>query len=206
MSYTFVGVGALFCWVFFPFLNTNIPTSLIYNYQAGINCFYCMAASVMTCVGLCCLFVGQLNLKDFVYSPVVGGVIIGTSAAFISNSVGAILLGILAGIVHFLFSRWETKIKWYFLIENNTLFLYGIQGMMGGLLSSVFVQIAQNNPSAYPSGSTIFILPNFSGQIIATGITIGIAIGNGIIVGIALTASTQMKRQDHYHDRAFWLL
>ena len=106
MSYTFVGIGALFCMVFFPFLNTDIPTNFVYNYQAGISCFYCMSASVLTCIGLCCLFVGKLDLKDFVYSPVVGGVIVGSSAALIRNSAGAVLLGIGAGIFHFLLSRW----------------------------------------------------------------------------------------------------
>lgn len=106
MSYTFVGLGALFCWVFFPFLNTDIPVSLVYSYQGGVNAFYSISAAVLTSVGLGCLFVGQLNYKDFVYSPVVGGVIVGTSSAFITNSVGAILLGIGAGTFHFLFQRW----------------------------------------------------------------------------------------------------
>jgi len=206
MSYTFVGIGALFCWVFFPFLNTNIPVSLIYSYQAGINCFYCMSASVLTCIGMCCLFVGQLNFKDFVYSPVVGGVIIGSSAGLITNTVGAILLGIVAGVLHFLLNRWEVRIKWYFLIENNTLFLYGIQGIVGGLLSSVFVAIAQNSPNTFNITASTYALPAISGQLIATGITVSIALGTGVVVGMILTISTQMKRQDHYHDRAFWLI
>ena len=46
----------------------------------------------------------------------------------------------------------------------------------------------------------------FRGQLIATGITIAIALATGLLVGFILAATTQMKRQDHYHDRAFWLL
>lgn len=87
------------------------------------------------------------------------------------------------------------------------LFLYGIQGMFGGLLSAIFVQIANNNASTFTTTSSIlFGLPAFSGPLIATGITIGIAAATGIFVGLILAASTQMKRQDHYHDRAFWLI
>lgn len=82
-SYTLVFIGALFCWVFFPFLNTDIPPILNYNYQAGINCFYSMTASVLACASFSSLINGQLSLKDVIYSPVVGGVIIGSSAAVI---------------------------------------------------------------------------------------------------------------------------
>ena len=141
-SYTLVGMGSLFCWVFFPFLNNDIPVTLAYSYQAVINCIYSMCASVLTAIGLSCLFTGKLNLKDFIYGPIVGAVIIGSSAAFITNTVGALLMGVGAGTTHFLLHRWEARIKWYFLIENNVLFLYGVQGMMGGLLSSIFVKLA----------------------------------------------------------------
>jgi hypothetical protein len=58
MSYTYVGLGALFCWVFFPFLNSDIPVSLVYSYQGSINAFYSISAAVLTSVGLSCLFIG----------------------------------------------------------------------------------------------------------------------------------------------------
>jgi hypothetical protein len=86
-SYTLVGIGSLFCWVFFPFLNTDIPVTLLYSSQGGINCIYSMSAAVLTLVGLSCLISGRLNLKDFVYGPVVGGVIIGSSAGLMTNTV-----------------------------------------------------------------------------------------------------------------------
>ena len=78
--------------------------------------------------------------------------------------------------------------------------------MFGGLLSAIFVQIAHNNKSTFANSSILFGLPAFSGPLIATAITIGIAIATGIFVGLILTASTQIKRQDLYHDRAFWLI
>ena len=78
--------------------------------------------------------------------------------------------------------------------------------MFGGLLSAIFVQIAHNNESTFANSSILYALPSFSGQLIATAITIGTAIATGIVVGLILAASTQMKRQDHYHDRAFWLI
>lgn len=115
-SYSLTALGALFCWVFFPFLNTDIPASLALNYQAGIATFYCITGCVLTSLGISCIINGRLSLRDIVYSPVVGGVIVGSSAGMISNSAGAIILGVVGGIFHLMLQRWERKIKWYFLI------------------------------------------------------------------------------------------
>lgn len=104
-SYTLTAVGSLFCWVFFPFLNTDIPASLNLNYQAGIATFYCIAGSVLTCTGLSCIVNGRLSLRDVAYSPVVGGVIVGSSAGIVSNSAGALILGAVGGIFHIWMQR-----------------------------------------------------------------------------------------------------
>jgi len=104
-SFATAGIGSLFCWVFFPWLNIDIPASLVYNYQGAINTIYCISSCVITCVGVSCIIHGKLNFKDFVYSPIVGGVIIGSSSALISNSLGAILMGVAAGTFHLIFQR-----------------------------------------------------------------------------------------------------
>jgi ammonia channel protein AmtB len=106
----------MLCWVLFPFLSSDLPPNFTYSNQAAISTFYCISSSVLTCIGLSSLITGQLDLKDFLYSPVVGGVMVGSSAGYISNSGGAILLGVAAGVFHVLLQRWEGKIKWYFLI------------------------------------------------------------------------------------------
>jgi ammonia channel protein AmtB len=100
-SYTMVGLGSLFCWIFFPFFNLDIPTSLLYSNQAGLATFYCISSCVLTCIGLSCMITGSLNLKDLLYSPVVGGVIIGSSAVVIHQPMSAILLGVIGGFCHF---------------------------------------------------------------------------------------------------------
>ena len=105
-SYVLVGIGSMICFTLFPFLAADLPPSLTYYHQAGIATYYSMTASVLTCVGLSCLINGRIDFKDFVYSPVVGAVIGGSSAAFISNSAGAIILGSLGGVVHVLLQRW----------------------------------------------------------------------------------------------------
>ena len=101
-----VGIGALICWVFFPFFSSDIPSALTYSYHSVTATYYSISACVFTSIGLSCVITGQIDYWDFVYSPVAGGVIVGSSAAFINNTAGAIILGIIAGIIHCLLRRW----------------------------------------------------------------------------------------------------
>jgi hypothetical protein len=79
--------------------------------------------------------------------------------------------------------------------------------MLGGLFSSIFVQIDQSNYfSQFATTSSQYALPSFSGQLIATGITVAIASATGVVVGIIITMISQEKKLDHYHDRAYWII
>jgi len=200
-------MGSLFCWVFFPWLNIDIPTSLIYNYSGGINTIYCISASAITCVGVSCLINGKLSLKDLIYSPVVGGVIIGSSAAFISNSVGAILMGVTAGGFHIIFQRIESRMRRYVLIENNVFFTFALQGLFGGLLSAIFVYLANTyNFAKYSANSEIYSLPAWTGQLIGSGISAGIGLLGGLILSPVICLINHHTKIDHYHDRAYWII
>ena len=83
--------------------------------------------------------------------------------------------------------------------------MFGIQGMMGGLVSAIFVRIAADyHASAYPT-TGVYALPTQSGQLTATGFTIAIAIAAGLIVGIIINMVSNEAPSDHYHDRAYWI-
>ena len=129
----------------------------------------------------------------------------GSSAGCIGNTGGAIILGVVGGVIHVLLQRWEKRIKWYFLIENNVFFMFGIQGMAGGFLSAIFVKIAiDHHSSSYPTTAP-YALPTQNGQLTATGFTIAIAIAAGLIVGILINTLSNEVPSDHYHDRAYWI-
>ena len=54
------GLGSLICWVFFPWLSLDCPSSLGVCSRAGLNGVFCASACVLTCVGLSCLVRGKL--------------------------------------------------------------------------------------------------------------------------------------------------
>jgi hypothetical protein len=109
-------IGSMFCWIFMPCLNIDFPNSLAYGYLGGVNAIYCISASTITCLGLSCLFYGRIDLKDLIYGPVIGGVMIGSSSVMITNSVGAILMGIGAAILHIILMQIEHKLRWVALV------------------------------------------------------------------------------------------
>ena len=114
-SMTVASIGGLFCWVFFPSLNMEFLSSSLYQFFGGTNTIYCISSCVLTALGLSCIVYGRLDMKDLVYSPVIGGVIIGSSARLINNSAGAMLLGVGAAVINLLFRWVEFKLKWVFL-------------------------------------------------------------------------------------------
>lgn len=87
------------------------------------------------------------------------------------------------------------------------LFLYGVQGMLGGFFSSVFTKIASVYESElYPTAYAHYALREVSGPLVATGISIGIGVGVGVIVGILLNLVNKEVALDHYHDRSYWII
>jgi ammonium transporter Rh len=181
----FASIGALFCWVFFPFLNIDIPISLVYNYSAAINTFYSISACVMTSVSLSCIINGKLDLKHIVFSPVVGGVAIGSSAAFISNTFDSMLVGVGAAVLLVCLLGLDRQIRWKVVVENYGLYLYGIVGAAGGLVSAIFTEESKDERkfASLPLG---FVLQSASNQLIGVGISAGIGICGGILVGLLL--------------------
>lgn len=104
-SFLLASVGSLFCWVFFPFLNIDIPNQLIFNFNGGINTFFCISACVVCSICFTSIINGKIELKYIIYSPIVGGIAAGSSSAIIDNTLSALLLGAGASIIHLVFFK-----------------------------------------------------------------------------------------------------
>lgn len=79
--------------------------------------------------------------------------------------------------------------------------------MLGGLFSAIFLKIAtDSNASLYTTQAAQYSLYSYSGAIIATSATVGIAIAAGLVVGLVLKAVSFDVKSDLYHDRAFWVI
>jgi ammonia channel protein AmtB len=172
-------MGSLFCWVFFPFFNVDIPSSLILNYTAGLNTFYCISACVVTTVSLTCMINGKIDLRDIIYSTVAGGVAVGSSAAIIDDSLSALLLGVGAAIIHVSLFQLEKVLRWIVVVENYVFYLFAVLGACGGLVSAIFVTQSRNNSSFTSITYSGYVLPAYWNQFIGVGISAAMGLAGG---------------------------
>lgn len=66
-----------------------------------------MSASVVTSLAMSAVMYGRVRIKDLMYGTFAGAAIIGTSATHIFNTMPAILLGMIAGLLQPLFNLAE---------------------------------------------------------------------------------------------------
>lgn len=97
--------GAAFCWVFFPVINLDISPELFFYSNAGLSTIICISSCVVTTIGLCLTVDARINIRNLITAPIAGGVIVGSSSANIYTALEAIMLGMLAAVLQFIFNR-----------------------------------------------------------------------------------------------------
>jgi hypothetical protein len=138
MSRTLALLGGAFCWLLFPTLNMDISPSLFIFSNGSISTFICISGSVVTMVGICFVVEQRIELRCFITSIIAGGVIIGSSSTNIYNPLGALFMGVVAAVLQYIFVRIEIIMGMRPLWSNGILFLFVVQGVVGGLASAVF--------------------------------------------------------------------
>ena len=138
MSRTLALLGGAFCWFLFPVLNMDVSPNLFIYSNGAISTFICISGSVVTMVGICFVVEQRIELRCLITSIIAGGVIIGSSSTNIYNPVGALLMGVIAAILQYIFVRIEVVIGMKPLWSNGVLFLFVGQGIVGGYASAIF--------------------------------------------------------------------
>lgn len=201
-------VGAAFCWVFFPALNMDVPTGLFIYSNAGLSTIYCISATVVTTVGFSLIIDGRLSFRDIITAPIAGGVIIGSSSVYIYSPLESLMFGVAAAILQVLFNRAEKKLGSHPFWSNGVFFLFGVQGLLGGLFSAVIRAINQTSTTyqnAYNTLNSKYVFDQ-RGQISATFITLGISVATGLVVFIFLKIVNSETKDDYYHDKTYWIM
>jgi len=138
MSRTLALLGGAFCWLLFPILNMDLSPDLFIFSNGPISTFICISSSVVTMVGICFMVEQRIELRCFITSIIAGGVVIGASSTNIYNPLGALFMGFLAAILQYIFIRIEVHTGMKPLWSNGILFLFVVQGVIGGFASAVF--------------------------------------------------------------------
>ena len=193
---TLAFLGSAFFWVFYPTIFYDVPdvgagkgtaTAPFLDQNGMINAYWGISASVVTSLAMSALMNGRIRIKDLMYGTFAGAAIVGTSAPHMFNPVGAIVLGMISGLLQPLFNLAEEKIAQGRVVFSTCApFLFAVQGLLGSLAAGIFRAIGTNgdyrfDPTTYPYP---FRWAQAGEYYRATFISFGIAIGAGVVVGL----------------------
>ena len=201
-------LGGAFCWICFPFFNVNLSPDIFIYSHAAISTFICISGSVATMVGFSLMIDQRMELRKLLCSIIAGGVIVGSSSSHIYNPLGALFLGVLAGVLQYFFCKLDVLMGMKPLWSNGVLFLFVVQGFIGGFISDVFKAINKTSTSFGSSYATLLegYIGKTGGQIGGTFVALFFGSLGGLLVSLLIMCVTKETRKTFYQDAGYWIL
>ena len=216
-------IGTIFLWMYWPSFNSIPATDLLERQVICTNTYLSLAGACITTFALSGFSERERRL-DMVHiqnATLAGGVAIGSTANFVVSPGGALAVGILAGLLstvgyQFISGFLESKLKIYDTCGVHN--LHGMPGVFAGIVSMIVGNINQIDGDllkvhdligADASNYAVWV------QGVALVVTLGVAIGGGILTGIVMKVVEKVlsmlerkgrkggEKQD-YHNTA-WL-
>lgn len=216
-------LGSIFLWIYWPSFNSGLTETEGEYQRAVINTYLSLAAATVTTFVMSAALSHQKGKFDMVHiqnSTLAGGVAVGSVCNLHIGAGGAIAVGIGAGFLSVLGYRYLTpKLANIGILDtcgvNN---LHGMPGIYSGLLSVLFAALVTTKDYGHEI-SEIFEEMNHDGtgrtpgtqalyQLIALAVTLGLAIGGGLITGFIskLSIFKALKPAERYDDELNWEL
>ncbi|XP_053133189.1 ammonium transporter Rh type B isoform X2 [Hemicordylus capensis] len=151
----FAMIGTLFLWLFWPSFNSAITAHGDDQQRAALNTYFSLAASTLATFATSALLNegGKLDMVHIQNAALAGGVIVGTSAEMMLTPFGALIAGVLAGLVSTLGFQFLTPLLASRLKIQDTCGvhnLHGMPGVLGALLGALVAVLA--TPEIYGEG------------------------------------------------------
>ncbi|XP_045479049.1 ammonium transporter Rh type B [Harmonia axyridis] len=233
----FAMIGTIFLWLYWPSFN-SISLQQDLKFRAIINTYLSLASSCVTTFAVSSWFNddGKLEMVHIQNATLAGGVAIGSSASLLIQPYGAVLVGIIAGIISVVGYRkltpWLDN-KWNIHDTCGVHNLHGLPGVLGGLIGAFMACLATEEDygnslyELYPARSKIFreetinstvglSKENVDGrsamtqtgfQMLSIMVTVLFASISGIVTGIFMNLrSSELSSDEFFMDIPFWKL
>uniref|UniRef100_A0A8C2ZV77 Ammonium transporter Rh type A n=1 Tax=Cyclopterus lumpus TaxID=8103 RepID=A0A8C2ZV77_CYCLU len=203
----FAMIGTVFLWMFWPSFNSAIAEPGFTQLTAVINTYLSLAACVLSAYAISSLVEhrGKLDMVHIQNATLAGGVAVGTCADMNIGPFGAMLIGLVAGIVSTLGFKYLTPILASKLGIQDTCGvhnLHGMPGILGGLAGIVACL-----HSRLPSSSHLLPLRGDAAmQAAALASSLGFALVGGVVTGLIMKLPFwgQPPDQNCYDDSIYW--
>jgi len=220
----FAMIGSLFLWLFWPSFNSGGLDGAD-RHRAVVNTYLALAACCCTAFAVSALVdkKGKFNMVHIQNSTLAGGVAVGAIGNFVILPWGAILVGIVAGVVSVVGYQFLTPLLATRLGIHDTCGVHNLHGMpalIAGVGSAVASAVASEK-TYHASWTTVFELTGDGGskpastftggkqagyQLAALGVTLLFAIVGGVITGFIIKLPIWGKQQELFDDAEAWIL
>ncbi|XP_076612684.1 ammonium transporter Rh type A [Chaetodon auriga] len=194
----FAMIGTVFLWMFWPSFNSAIADPGFTQLTAVINTYLSLAACVLSAYAISSLVEhrGKLDMVHIQNATLAGGVAVGTCADMNIGPFGAMLIGLVAGIISTLGFKYLSPILASNLGIQDTCGvhnLHGMPGILGGLAGIVAVALGKKEGKAEM-------------QAAALGSSLGFALLGGVVTGFILRLPIwgQPPDQNCFDDSIYW--
>ncbi|XP_063959335.1 ammonium transporter Rh type A-like [Lytechinus pictus] len=227
----FAMIGTLFLWIFWPSFNSALGDD-DQRHRAVLNTYFSLAACCVTTFAISSLLSkkGKFDMVHVQNATLAGGVAVGTAANLMIQPWGAILIGVVAGVL----STFGYKVIQPFLCEKFGLHdtcgvhnLHGMPGILGGLggivacalaseavygdsLPDVFGDRFEDPPADSTAKAPIEVRDAGQQalmQLAALVMTLAIAIVSGLFTGLILRCVPgldALSDEKVFEDEYFW--
>lgn len=233
ISDIFAMVGTLFLWVYWPSFNSVLAVGAGASERAILNTYLSLAGATVTTFVLSAL-VSHGNKLDMVHiqnSTLAGGVAIGSVCNLLIGPHGALLIGILSGVVSVFGYRYLSSILREKLRLHDTCGIHNLHGMpalISAIASVIYACLvtqdaykdsmaeifpamavmsdASNNSTHILGGYGRTAVQQGCYQLLAIVITVVFAMVGGIVTGAILKAVNMKKldKEQHHLDEVYW--
>ena len=213
VSDTTAMVGTLFLWMFWPSFNGALAVGDA-QHRVVLNTVFALCAS---CLGAFCasqFYKGKFSMEHIQNATLAGGVAVGSSSDLVIAPYGALITGIVAGIISVIgyetISPWlERKINLHDTCGVHN--LHGIPGVMGGLggfISSCIasdVLYGESISNVFPArGDGRSAMEQGGFQLVALFSTLGISIVGGLLIGLVLKQDCLAMDNAYLYQDSYW--
>ncbi|KAJ3607073.1 hypothetical protein NHX12_026588 [Muraenolepis orangiensis] len=194
----FAMIGTVFLWMFWPSFNSAIADPGYTQLMAVVNTYLSLAACVLSAYAISSLVEhkGKLDMVHIQNATLAGGVAVGTCADMEIGPFGAMLIGLVAGIISTLGFKYLTPILASKLGIQDTCGvhnLHGMPGILGGLAGIIAVALGKKDGHA-------------TMQAAALASSLGFALIGGAVTGLIMKLPfwAQPPDQNCFDDSIYW--
>ncbi|XP_060773882.1 ammonium transporter Rh type A [Neoarius graeffei] len=195
----FAMIGTVYLWMFWPSFNSAIADPGPPQLTAIINTYFSLAACALAAYATSSLVEekGKLDMVHIQNATLAGGVAVGTCADMAIAPFGAMLIGVIAGIISTLGFKFLTPILASSLGIQDTCGvhnLHGMPGILGGLAGIVAAALGKKEK----------ISPGHQAAALAS--SLGFALVGGTTTGFLLKLQIwgQPPDQNCFDDSLYW--